>query len=425
MVRTLNIATTAILSLLTFTTYTSASSDHLVRFRKRASTAKYPPALATPPKSSLPQDWIDALDAAVAAGKIPNIPTSVESANGVTYPSSAVGSSKKTCSWTVSKCNGPDDITDAPDGEWTIAFDDGPTAASPALYQFLQQNNQAGTHFMIGSQILAYPKAFQEAIATNQEVALHTWSHSLLTTKTNIEVVAELGWNMQIIYDLSGRVPQLYRPPQGDLDDRVRAIAAEIFGLRAVMWNAECNDWCIDANGKSECPGEVPGEDASSVKKAIRQALHRPKSPGVSILEHELNDNTVGFFTNYYPSLETLGWKAQAVSDHYGMDWYANAKGNSDTPTNVTSFVVSSNANLPTAASLKKSSKHSQANTNITSSATSSTAGTTANSSGPASTPASTIQGSASDLESGSSALTVSSVFAIASMSLATFFTTL
>lgn len=125
-------------------------NNHRVRFTKRGAKSKYPAALATPPDSSLPQEWINALNAAVSAGKIPDIPVSTETASGnVVYTSNKVGNSKNTCSWTISKCNGPDDITDAPDGEWTIAFDDGPTAASPSLYKFLQSNNQRGTHFMV------------------------------------------------------------------------------------------------------------------------------------------------------------------------------------------------------------------------------------------------------------------------------------
>ena len=193
----------------------------------------------------------------------------------------------------------------------------------------------------IGSQILAYPDAFKQAISTDQEIALHTWSHSLLTTKDNMGVLAELGWNMQIIYDLSGRVPQLYRPPQGDVDNRVRAIATEVFNLTAVMWNAECNDWCLDSHGHSSCPGETPGKDRKSVRHAIKQALNRPKSPGVSILEHELNPVTIGLFTQYYGQLAPMGWKPQSVSDHYGRDWYVNAVDNRDTPVNVSSMLAS------------------------------------------------------------------------------------
>ncbi len=39
--------------------------------------ANYPPPDATPPRSMTPQPWIDALNQAVAQGKIPNIPPSL------------------------------------------------------------------------------------------------------------------------------------------------------------------------------------------------------------------------------------------------------------------------------------------------------------------------------------------------------------
>lgn len=120
-----------------------------VQFTKRQSST-YPATLQTPPQSSLKQEWIDALNAATAAGKIPNISPSTVNADGsISYPN-GIGSSKDTCNWTISKCLGARDISSVPDHEWTISFDDGPTGASTALYDFLHQNNQAGTHFMVG-----------------------------------------------------------------------------------------------------------------------------------------------------------------------------------------------------------------------------------------------------------------------------------
>jgi chitin deacetylase len=79
-------------------------------------------------------------------------------------------------------------------------------------------------------------------MVTGQQVAVHTWSHTLMSNKTNMELLGELGWNMQIIYDYSGRIPTLWRPPQGDIDNRVRAVAEHVFNLTTVMWSAECND---------------------------------------------------------------------------------------------------------------------------------------------------------------------------------------
>lgn len=47
-----------------------------------------------------------------------------------------------------------------------------------------------------------------------------------MTTLSNEMVLAELGWTMKIIHDSTGgRVPRFWRPPYGDSDSRVRAIA--------------------------------------------------------------------------------------------------------------------------------------------------------------------------------------------------------
>lgn len=68
-----------------------------------------------------------------------------------------------------------------------------------------------------------------------------------MTTRTNEQVVGELGWTMQIIADVTGgHIPAFWRPPYGDVDNRVRAIAKEVFGLTTVLWNhGECCHWLL------------------------------------------------------------------------------------------------------------------------------------------------------------------------------------
>ena len=53
----------------------------------------------------------------------------------------------------------------------------------------------------------------------------HTWSHTALTTQTNEQIVAELGWTREAIRQITGVSPTCMRPPYGDIDDRVRYIA--------------------------------------------------------------------------------------------------------------------------------------------------------------------------------------------------------
>ena len=128
---------------------------------------------------------------------------------------------------------------------------------SQALYQFLQQNGLRATHYFIGLNILASPNLFMTAYeALGDDIAgkllalkyttlsndsvVHTWTHPYLTSLNNTQVLGELGWTMQIIHDpTNGRIPRFFRPPYGDIDNRIRAIAQEVFGMTAIIWNQE------------------------------------------------------------------------------------------------------------------------------------------------------------------------------------------
>ena len=52
------------------------------------------------------------------------------------------------------------------------------------------------------------------------------------------EARADISFRSQIIFDRSGLIPNVYRAPYGDVDERVRAIAREVFGMRCALWNA-------------------------------------------------------------------------------------------------------------------------------------------------------------------------------------------
>ena len=58
---------------------------------------------------------------------------------------------------------------DAPDGQVALAFDDGPLAPSPTLYNFLKSHNQHATHFFIGGNIYNNWEIFLQAFQDNQD----------------------------------------------------------------------------------------------------------------------------------------------------------------------------------------------------------------------------------------------------------------
>ena len=72
--------------------------------------------------------------------------------------------------------------------------------------------------------------------------SIHTWSHPDLTNLTNDQIAWEILWTAQIIRDVIGQVPTLFRPPLGAIDSRVRGIIVGL-GLTPVLWN-EGNSSC-------------------------------------------------------------------------------------------------------------------------------------------------------------------------------------
>lgn len=141
-----------------------------------------------------------------------------------------------------------------------------------------------------------------------------------MSTLTNEQILAELGWCMQIIHDSTGgRVPAFWRPPYGDADNRVRAIAKEIFGLTTVIWNYDSDDWNIGAQA---------GVTLDTVEAGMDKILAGPKNPGLVILEHEISADDVTNFIYAYPLMKSNGWPIKSIPELTGANWYQNSKDN-------------------------------------------------------------------------------------------------
>lgn len=335
-------------------------------------TSNYPPSGATPPNSTIPQAWIDKL----ASITLPTFGPSNPNNGYPTYANGESPSDSTICSFTYA-CTTSDDLYNPPDGVLALTFDDGPGPSSSNLYDFLKANNASSkaTHFMIGGNILNTPTTMQRAASEGGLIAVHTWSHPYMTSKSNMGVLAELGWTMQIISDLNGgRLPKFWRPPYGDVDNRVRAIAKGVFGLETVPWNHDSADWAIGTGSYTN----------ASQFAQVSGWLNGTKSPGICMLEHELNPNEVGLFEAIYPEMVSNGWDVKNVADAWNMDWYQNS-GNSNTEA-VTSmavaagtFAASGSSNATSTSTMANSTTMASSSTSMVSSTSAGSAPTTSN----------------------------------------------
>jgi hypothetical protein len=121
-----------------------------------------------------------------------------------------------------------------------------------------------------------------------------------MTTLTNHQVVAELYWTLKAIKEATGITPKCWRPPQGDVDDRIRAIAWQM-GMHTVLWNEDTDDWALPAPGGGSL---APEKVDARIQKWIDEAGSRDS--GLVVLQHELNSATINLTMTWLPTLQNI-----------------------------------------------------------------------------------------------------------------------
>lgn len=101
---------------------------------------------------------------------------------------------------------------------WGLSFDDGPSPDTPRLLNYLAAHNLHSTFFVVGSRVISRPEMLQTEYMEGHQISVHTWSHTALTTLSNEQIIAELGWTAKAIKDVTGLTPSTMRPPYGDIE---------------------------------------------------------------------------------------------------------------------------------------------------------------------------------------------------------------
>ncbi|KAJ3169733.1 chitin deacetylase [Irineochytrium annulatum] len=118
-------------------------------------------------------------------------------------PPTSGGNPHPDYSSTYTSCNNPND--------WGLSYDDGPSAQTPALLDKVGQTKV--TFFNIGSRVTQNPCVLKREHEAGHLNCLHTWSHPLLTTLTNDQIVAEMVYTAMLFKQIIGVAPTCFRLP--------------------------------------------------------------------------------------------------------------------------------------------------------------------------------------------------------------------
>ncbi|KAJ6456114.1 hypothetical protein C8R45DRAFT_1034948 [Mycena sanguinolenta] len=200
--------------------------------------------------------------------------------------------------WTCGGYTRDTDIVACPDKlTWGVSYDDGPAPYSNNLLSYLQQKQISATFFVVGSRVIEYPGILINEYMAGHEIGVHTWSHPHLTTLTNAQIVAELGWTRKAIQAVLGVTPTIMRPPYGDIDDRVRMISLAM-GMVPVIWTRTDTGYSFDTFDWMVAGGSVAGVDSfAEFESILGNATTLPT--GFCVLEHDLYEITVDLAIGY------------------------------------------------------------------------------------------------------------------------------
>lgn len=208
------------------------------------------------------------------------------------------------CWWTFGGCVKPKASNVNPDiyecsipHSYGLTFDDGPNCTNANFYKYFQEQNQEASLFYVGSNVMDWPREAKAGLASGHHIALHTWSHPPMTSLSNQQAFAELYFNIKIVKDVIGVTPRYWRPPYGDIDDRIRFIATQL-DLTAILWNKNTDDW-----------GLSDGLTNAQVDNNFQKILDDNKngkfnSIGALVLQHEINDLTMNKAIEWYPKIK-------------------------------------------------------------------------------------------------------------------------
>lgn len=157
-----------------------------------------------------------------------------------------------------------DVLSRGPDGARGVAltFDDGPSPTStPKILDLLDAAKVKATFFVIGKKAEAHPDLVRDILQRGHAVAMHSYAHHrLFSLKSARYVRDDLKKAMDVLTEITGERPLLFRPPIGHTNPTIARIAKEL-GLEVIGWSVRALDGVSAAD---------PKRVAARVKRGLR-----------------------------------------------------------------------------------------------------------------------------------------------------------
>lgn len=185
-------------------------------------------------------------------------------------------------------------VQTTPEPKIALTFDDGPhPETTQKILDILNQHQVPATFFVLGKQAARYPDILTQLVKQGHEIGNHSFSHPNLETLTPKEVKTEILKTQQIVYQITGTIPQYVRPPYGNISyNTAQNIATPI-----VNWDVDSLDW------KTKNPEQI----MIDIKKQLSQSN--------IILLHDIHQTTAETLDNLLVYLKQENYQLVTISE--------------------------------------------------------------------------------------------------------------
>ncbi len=186
---------------------------------------------------------------------------------------------------------------DATTKEIALTFDDGPHPQfTPQLLAVLRRYDVKATFFLVGEMAEKSPELVKDEVAAGHVIGNHTYHHVNLTKIPIADIATEIKACGEVLTSITGKTPDLFRPPGGDYDKEVALVSAAE-GYMMVLWTDD------------------PGDYASPGPQVILERTLDQVSNGGIILIHDGIQQTVDILPKLIAYLKAKGFTFVTINE--------------------------------------------------------------------------------------------------------------
>jgi len=124
-----------------------------------------------------------------------------------------------------------------------LTFDDGPNPhTTPIILDILKKHNLKGIFFLVGMNVRKFPNIVKRIHEEGHTLGNHTFYHPNLTHFGDSRILWEIRATNDLIKQITGCTPRIFRPPYGALNQRVLNILKQE-NMSVMLWNVDPGDW--------------------------------------------------------------------------------------------------------------------------------------------------------------------------------------